>query len=163
MPFHPKNASAMRKSGYGYAPNHFAYAGIAVSLLAVVGARSAIFAPVQDLRLVVVDEEHEPAYKQDETPRYHGRDTAVMRAKLAGARCVLGSATPSLESRYNAERGKYGHLLLPERIQQRPMPKVELIDMRQEFLAFNLSLVILHGIGQCRLLRGRIILEIFVC
>jgi primosomal protein N' (replication factor Y) len=62
----------------------------------VVGARSAVFAPVRDLRLVVVDEEHEPAYKQDETPRYHGRDVAVMRAKLAGAQCVLGSATPSL-------------------------------------------------------------------
>ncbi len=68
----------------------------------VVGARSAVFAPVRDLRLIVVDEEHEPAYKQDETPRYHGRDTAVMRAKLAGAFCLLGSATPSLESFANA-------------------------------------------------------------
>ena len=62
----------------------------------VVGARSAVFAPVQNLRLIVVDEEHEPAYKQDETPRYHGRDVAVMRAKLNRAVCVLGSATPSL-------------------------------------------------------------------
>jgi primosomal protein N' (replication factor Y) len=73
----------------------------------VVGARSAVFAPVRNLRLIIVDEEHEPAYKQDEMPRYHGRDVAVMRAKLAGAWCVLGSATPSLESYANAQAGKY--------------------------------------------------------
>jgi primosomal protein N' (replication factor Y) len=71
----------------------------------VVGARSAVFAPVRDLRLIVVDEEHEPAYKQDETPRYHGRDVAVYRAKLANATCLLGSATPSLESFSNVRSG----------------------------------------------------------
>jgi primosomal protein N' (replication factor Y) len=71
----------------------------------VVGARSAVFAPVHDLRLIVVDEEHEPAYKQDETPRYHGRDVAVYRAKLNSAICLLGSATPSLESFANAQAG----------------------------------------------------------
>ena len=100
----------------------------------VVGTRSGVFAPVRNLGLVVVDEEHDGSYKQQETPRYHGRDVAVMRAQAAGAVVVLGSATPSLESRYNADRKKYTLLELPERIEQRPMPDVELIDMRQEFL-----------------------------
>lgn len=100
----------------------------------VVATRSGVFAPVQNLGLILVDEEHDQSYKQQETPRYHGRDVAVLRARDEGAVIVLGSATPSLESRYNAERGKYTHLLLPERIEQRPMPQVEIIDMRQEFL-----------------------------
>jgi primosomal protein N' (replication factor Y) len=100
----------------------------------VVGTRSGVFAPVQNLGLIVVDEEHDHSYKQQETPRYHGRDVAVYRAQACGACVVLGSATPSLESRYNAERGKYQLLDLPERIERRPMPCVELIDMRQEFL-----------------------------
>ncbi|HEX8985656.1 MAG TPA: primosomal protein N' [Bryobacteraceae bacterium] len=100
----------------------------------VVGTRSGVFAPVRNLGLIVVDEEHDGSYKQEETPRYNGRDVAVMRAQAAGACVVLGSATPSLESRYNAERGKYTLLELPGRIEERPMPTVELIDMRQEFL-----------------------------
>ncbi|MGA2271104.1 MAG: primosomal protein N' [Bryobacteraceae bacterium] len=100
----------------------------------VVGTRSGIFAPVRNLGLIVVDEEHDGSYKQEETPRYNGRDVAVVRAQHAGACVVLGSATPSLESRYNAERGKYTLLELPGRIEDRPMPMVELIDMRQEFL-----------------------------
>jgi len=100
----------------------------------VVGTRSGVFAPVQRLGLIVVDEEHDGSYKQEETPRYSGRDVAVVRAQAAGAVAVLGSATPSLESRYNAERGKYTLLELPGRIEERPMPTVELIDMRQEFL-----------------------------
>ena len=100
----------------------------------VVGTRSGVFAPVQDLGLIVVDEEHDGSYKQEETPRYNGRDVAIMRAQKAGACVVLGSATPSLESRYNAEKGKYTLLELPGRIEARPMPQVELIDMRQEFL-----------------------------
>jgi len=100
----------------------------------VVGTRSGVFAPVQNLGLVVIDEEHDASYKQQETPRYNGRDVAIVRAREAGAVVVLGSATPSLESRYNAERGKYTLILLPERIEQRPMPDVEVIDMRQEFL-----------------------------
>jgi primosomal protein N' (replication factor Y) len=100
----------------------------------VVGTRSGVFAPVRNLGLIVVDEEHDGSYKQEETPRYHGRDVAVMRAQSAGACVVLGSATPSLESRYNAERGKYELLELPCRIEARPMPAVELVDMRQEFL-----------------------------
>src|SRR5439155_12739424 len=100
----------------------------------VVGTRSGVFAPVRDLGLIVVDEEHDGSYKQEETPRYNGRDVAIVRAQSAGACVVLGSATPSLESRYNADRGKYTLIELPERIEQRPLPQVELIDMREEFL-----------------------------
>ena len=98
----------------------------------VVGARSAIFAPVQNLRLIVVDEEHEPAYKQDETPRYHGRDVAVMRAKLCGALCLLGSATPSLESFANAKAGKYRLLELRQRVDARKLPDIDIVDLRIE-------------------------------
>ena len=100
----------------------------------VVGTRSGVFAPVQNLGLIVVDEEHDGSYKQEENPRYNGRDVAIVRAQAAGACVILGSATPSLESRYNAEKGKYTLLELPGRIESRPMPVVELIDMRQEFL-----------------------------
>lgn len=98
----------------------------------VVGARSAIFAPVRDLRLIVVDEEHEPAYKQDETPRYHGRDVAVMRAKLNRAHCLLGSATPSLESFANAEAGRYQLVQMTKRIDARKLPDIDIVDMRIE-------------------------------
>ena len=98
----------------------------------VVGARSAVFAPVRNLRLIVVDEEHEPAYKQDETPRYHGRDVAVMRAKLAGAVALLGSATPSLESYANAQSGKYQLLELKLRVDARQLPFIDIIDLRIE-------------------------------
>ncbi len=100
----------------------------------VVGTRSGIFAPVQNLGLIIVDEEHDHSYKQAETPRYNGRDVAVMRAHQTGSVVVLGSATPSMETRYNAEKNKYTLIDLPERIEQRPMPAVELIDMRLEFL-----------------------------
>ena len=100
----------------------------------VVATRSGVFAPVQNLGLIIVDEEHDQSYKQQETPRYHGRDVAVVRARNQEAVIVLGSATPSLETRYNAERGKYTRLVLPGRIERRPMPAVSVIDMRQEFL-----------------------------
>jgi primosomal protein N' (replication factor Y) len=100
----------------------------------VVGTRSGVFAPVENLGLIVVDEEHESSYKQDETPRYNGRDVAIVRARAAGATVVLGSATPSLESRYNVERAKYGLLELPERIERRPLPHVTVVDMRTEFV-----------------------------
>ena len=100
----------------------------------VVGARSAVFAPVRNLQLIVVDEEHEPAYKQDETPRYHGRDVAVMRAKLNEAHCILGSATPSLESYANAQAGRYGHLHLRQRVDDRQLPYIEVVDMRIEVM-----------------------------
>jgi primosomal protein N' (replication factor Y) len=101
----------------------------------VVGTRSAVFAPMQDLGLVIVDEEHDSSYKQEETPRYHGRDVAVMRAKYAECAVVLGSATPSLESWSNAERGKYALIEMRQRVMGRPLPAVELIDMREEFQA----------------------------
>ncbi|MBV9613705.1 MAG: primosomal protein N' [Acidobacteriaceae bacterium] len=100
----------------------------------VVGTRSGVFAPIRNLGLIVIDEEHDGGYKQQETPRYHGRDVALVRAKEAGAIAILGSATPSVETRYNAEQGKHTLLLLPERIAQRPLPGVEIIDMREEFL-----------------------------
>jgi primosomal protein N' (replication factor Y) len=100
----------------------------------VVGTRSGVFAPVRNLGLIVIDEEHDASYKQEETPRYNGRDVAIVRARASGACVVLGSATPSLESRFNAASGKYTLLELPERIAERPMPNVTLVDMRQEFL-----------------------------
>jgi primosomal protein N' (replication factor Y) len=99
----------------------------------VVGTRSAVFAPVANLALIVVDEEHDSSYKQEETPRYNGRDVAVMRGKLTGAAVVLASATPSIESYHNAEAGKYRLIQLKERVERRPLPEVELVDMREEF------------------------------
>jgi primosomal protein N' (replication factor Y) len=101
----------------------------------VVGTRSAVFAPMPDLGLILVDEEHDGSYKQEETPRYHGRDVAVMRAKLLGCTVVLGSATPSLESWHNADRGRYRRIEMLQRVMQRPLPAVEMIDMREEFRA----------------------------
>ncbi|WP_238537821.1 replication restart helicase PriA [Zavarzinella formosa] len=98
----------------------------------VVGARSAVFAPTRKLGIIIIDEEHENSFKQESTPRYHARDVAVMRAKLENIPIVLGSATPSLESWANAERGQYSRLDLPNRVEARPMPPVKLIDMRHE-------------------------------
>ena len=95
------------------------------------GARSAVFAPVRNLGIVVVDEEHDSSFKQEEGVRYNGRDLAVVRAQRAGAVAVLGSATPSLESFRNAELGRYRSLLLPERATPRPLPPVELVDLRR--------------------------------
>jgi primosomal protein N' (replication factor Y) (superfamily II helicase) len=97
-----------------------------------IGARSAIFAPVRELGAIIVDEEHEASYKQSEAPRYHAREVAVVRAHGAGAVCVLGSATPALESWYNAQRGKYRLLTLPERVEGRPLPPVRIVDLRRE-------------------------------
>jgi primosomal protein N' (replication factor Y) (superfamily II helicase) len=97
-----------------------------------IGARSAIFAPVAELGAIIVDEEHEASYKQSEAPRYHAREVAVMRARLTGAVCVLGSATPALESWHNAQRGRLHLLRLPERVAGLPMPPVEVVDLRRE-------------------------------
>ena len=97
----------------------------------VIGARSAIFAPVEPLGLIIVDEEHEHSYKQEESPRYHARDVAVVRGQNEGAVVVLGSATPSMESFYNVKRGKYELLELPQRADNKKMPLVRVVDMRQ--------------------------------
>ncbi|HOK55242.1 MAG TPA: primosomal protein N', partial [Armatimonadota bacterium] len=99
----------------------------------VLGARSAIFAPVSNLGLIIVDEEHEPSYKQDSDPRYHGRDVALRRAEENGALAVLGSATPSIESYYLAKKGDYALIALKERIENRPMPVVSVADLRKEY------------------------------
>ncbi len=99
----------------------------------VIGTRSALFAPLENLGLIVVDEEHDPSYKQQESPRYHARDTALVRGKLAGALVVLGSATPAVETFHNARTGKYRYLRMMSRVQSRPLPEVTLVDMREEF------------------------------
>jgi primosomal protein N' (replication factor Y) len=113
----------------------------------MIGARSAVFAPLRNLGLIVVDEEHEPSYKQDETPRYHARDVAVMRGHLEKCVVVLGSATPALESYRNARQGKYRLISLPHRVDHRQMPGIRVVDMRQEAMktgkvnAFSTDLV----------------------
>jgi len=114
----------------------------------VVGTRSAVFAPVSDLALIVVDEEQDGSYKQEETPRYHARDVAVMRASMANAVVMVASATPSLESYFNAKANKYGLLELPDRVGQRPLPEVEIVDMRQEFQETGLEQVISRKLAQ---------------
>jgi primosomal protein N' (replication factor Y) len=96
-----------------------------------IGARSAIFAPIDPLGLIIVDEEHEHTYKQEESPRYHARDVAIMRGQMEGAVVLLGSATPSLESFYNCTKGKYTLLEMPERADDKKMPVVRIVDMRQ--------------------------------
>lgn len=99
----------------------------------VVGTRSAVFAPLENLGLVIVDEEQEASYKQEETPRYNGRDTAIFRARLEGSVALLGSATPSLESFHNAQSGKYRLLSLTTRVENRPLAEVRLVDLREDF------------------------------
>ena len=100
----------------------------------VVGARSAVFAPLPDLGLIIVDEEHDSSYKQEEGLRYNGRDVAVVRAKQLGCPVILGSATPALESYENCRQGRYKLLELTQRVEQRPLPIVETIDMRHQFV-----------------------------
>ena len=99
----------------------------------VVGTRSAVFAPLRELGLIIVDEEHDSSFKQEETPRYHGRDVAVVRGRNAGALVVLGSATPSLESSYNASSARYTRVIMERRVQDRPLASVSVVDMRQEY------------------------------
>lgn len=98
-----------------------------------IGTRSAVFAPLENLGVLIVDEEHDTSYRQHEMPFYHGRDVAVVRATMSNAVVILGSATPALESFYNAQKGKYDYLHLPNRIGNRPLAKAELIDMREVF------------------------------
>lgn len=108
----------------------------------VVGTRSAVFAPVARLGLIIVDEEHDGSYKQEETPRYHARDVAVMRARQAGAMVLLGSATPSMESVHNATTGRYRIVSLARRVLDRPMAAVRVVDMREEFAAHGPDVIL---------------------
>lgn len=98
----------------------------------VIGARSAVFAPLSNLGVIIIDEEHENTYKQDNVPRYHAREVAIMRARHANALVILGTATPSLESFYNAQIGNYDRVVLHKRVEGRPLPPVDIVDMRQE-------------------------------
>jgi primosomal protein N' (replication factor Y) len=120
----------------------------------VVGTRSAVFAPLASLGLIIVDEEHDPSYKQEETPRYHGRDVAVVRGKHENALVLLGSATPSLESAQNAARGRYSRLVMARRVLDRPLASVSIVDMRAEYASAGPD-VILSGPLQTAL-HGRI-------
>ncbi len=103
------------------------------SIDVVVGTRSAVFAPLGNVGLIVVDEEHDTSYKQEEAPRYHGRDVAIVRGQTAGALVVLGSATPSMESYQHALSGKYAHVALSRRVLDRPLASVRLVNMREEY------------------------------
>ena len=114
----------------------------------VVGTRSAVFAPLPSVGLIAVDEEHDGSYKQEESPRYHGRDVAIMRAKRCGALVVLGSATPSLESYRHGSSQRYRVLTLPQRVQRRPLPAVRIIDMREEFAAHGPDVVLSRPLAE---------------
>ena len=119
----------------------------------VVGTRSAVFAPLENLGLVIVDEEQEGSYKQEETPRYHGRDVAIVRAKLENAAALLGSATPSLETYHNAANGKYELLTMAARVENRSLAAVEIVDLRQDFQQTHktspISKVLHDAIAEC--------------
>lgn len=106
----------------------------------VVGARSAIFAPFENIGIIIIDEEHETSYKQEENPRYHARDVAIQRAKTNACPVVLGSATPSLESFARAQKGRYTLLSLPKRMNNQALPEVEIVDMREELRTGNRSM-----------------------
>ena len=108
----------------------------------VIGTRSAVFAPLANPGLIIVDEEHDTSYKQDETPRYHGRDVAIMRGKFTGALVVIGSATPTLESYTNAIEGRYTLVTLNRRVLDRPMARVQVVNMREEIAAAGAEVVI---------------------
>ena len=123
----------------------------------VIGTRSAVFAPLAKPGLIIVDEEHDTSYKQDETPRYHGRDVAIMRAQSAGALVVLGSATPTLESYANAQAGRYTLVTLDRRVLDRPLAEVQIVNMRDEIAQEGTEVVIskpLRAAIQARLDHG---------
>ncbi|HEY2548585.1 MAG TPA: primosomal protein N' [Candidatus Acidoferrum sp.] len=119
----------------------------------VVGTRSAVFAPLQNLGLIIVDEEQENSYKQEETPRYHGRDVAIVRAKSEGALVLLGSATPSMESYHHARNGKYDLLTMTSRVENRALASVEIVDLREDFQKTHqtspISAALHAGIQEC--------------
>jgi primosomal protein N' (replication factor Y) len=113
----------------------------------VVGTRSAVFAPLERLGLVIVDEEHDSSYKQEEAPRYHGRDVAIVRAQREGALVVLGSATPSMETFQNAETAKYARVSLTRRVLDRPLADVRVVDMREEYAEAGPDVVISRALA----------------
>jgi primosomal protein N' (replication factor Y) len=114
----------------------------------VVGTRSAVFVPLENIGLIVVDEEHDGSYKQEETPRYHGRDVAVVRGSRERALVVLGSATPSMETAQNAALGKYGGLVLERRVLDRPMAAVQIVNMRDEYAADGPDVIISRPLAE---------------
>ena len=121
-------------------------------LQVMVGPRSALFTPFGKLRLIIIDEEHESSYKSENSPRYHARETAIHRAKLEGARVILGSATPSMEAYYRAKEGEYVLVKLEARFEERPLPRVSIIDMREQLKKGNrlaLSLELREYMSQC--------------
>ena len=123
----------------------------------VVGTRSAVFAPLEQVGLIVVDEEHDGSYKQDESPRYNGRDVAIVRGQHAGALVVLGSATPSMESYHNAMTGKYERVVLERRVLDRPLASVTVVDMREEYAAEGPDVILSRRLREgieTRLARG---------
>jgi len=133
---------AVLHSGLSDPERAFAYQQIRDGYASVVvGPRSAVFAPARRLGLIVIDEEHEPSYKQDNVPRYHGRDVAVQRAHLAEIPALLGSATPSLESMRNAQRGRYDLLELPRRVRGLPLPKLQIIELRKDLASGRIELI----------------------
>ena len=113
----------------------------------VVGTRSAVFAPLSNLGLIIVDEEHDTSYKQEESPRYHGRDVAIVRGKALGALVVLGSATPSMESYQHALSGKYAHVALTRRVRDRPLASVRVVNMREEYADAGPDVVISRALA----------------
>jgi primosomal protein N' (replication factor Y) len=114
----------------------------------VVGTRSAVFAPLSNPGLIIVDEEHDGSYKQEESPRYHGRDVAIVRGQAAGSLVLLGSATPSMESYQNAVSGKYVHLALERRVLDRPLAAVRLVNMREEYADAGPDVVISRALAE---------------
>jgi len=113
----------------------------------VIGTRSAVFAPLEGVGLIVVDEEHDGSYKQEESPRYHGRDVAIVRGQRAGALVVLGSATPSMESYHNALSGRYERVVLERRVLDRPLADVTVVDMREEYADRGPDVVLSRALG----------------
>jgi primosomal protein N' (replication factor Y) (superfamily II helicase) len=130
----------------------------------VVGTRSAVFAPLENVGLIIVDEEQENSYKQEETPRYHGRDVAIVRAKMEGAVAVLGSATPSLETYHHARNGKYELLTLASRVENRSLASVEVVDLREDFKQTHqtspISAALHAGIQECLALQTQVLVLI---
>ena len=128
----------------------------------VVGARSAIFSPVENLGLIIVDEEHETSYKQEDTPRYHARDVALMRARLSNCPVILGSATPSLETYYLARKNKIELVRLTKRIDEKELPKVKIVDMRMELATRKrlvmFSKILITGIERALAKKGQVMI-----